>query len=370
MNKSKRKLSAAIVFIFAFSFLESAYGQLAIADSLLHFKNTKHVVVGIKQSEPFIDLEEEDPDGLSIYLWEKVAEDLSLTYEYKEYETINDILDALKREEIGLSINPITVTPERLLNIEFSQPFFISNLAVVIRRDQGWSIGTIFRLVFSQTFIEILGFLAIVIMIFGFMAWIFERKHNKEQFAPGIKGLWDAFWWSAVTMTTVGYGDKAPKSFGGRMVALFWMFTAIIIIGIFTGSVASLLTYDKLSLSVNDFEDLKSSKVLTIEGSTSEEYLKSKGVTPLVAIDLNDALQDMIEGDYDALVYDETLLQHAIDEQGVGDELTLAPVKFLTQYYAFGVPLREDKIHYLNMAMINRMETLEWKSKVAEYGLD
>ena len=29
-------------------------------------------------------------------------------------------------------------------------------------------------------------------------------------------------------MTTVGYGDKAPRTFGGRVVAAFWMFVSIV----------------------------------------------------------------------------------------------------------------------------------------------
>ena len=39
-----------------------------------------------------------------------------------------------------------------------------------------------------------------------------------------------AFWWAAVTMTTVGYGDKTPVTTGGRIVGLVWMFTSVIVI--------------------------------------------------------------------------------------------------------------------------------------------
>lgn len=43
-----------------------------------------------------------------------------------------------------------------------------------------------------------------------------------------IKGLGQAVWWAAVTMTTVGYGDKAPKTLGGRVVAVAWMLASIV----------------------------------------------------------------------------------------------------------------------------------------------
>jgi voltage-gated potassium channel len=35
-----------------------------------------------------------------------------------------------------------------------------------------------------------------------------------------FRTLGDALWWSAVTMATVGYGDLAPITFGGRAVAI------------------------------------------------------------------------------------------------------------------------------------------------------
>ena len=39
--------------------------------------------------------------------------------------------------------------------------------------------------------------------------------------------LTNAFWWSIVTMTTVGYGDIAPVTLGGRIIAVILMFFGI-----------------------------------------------------------------------------------------------------------------------------------------------
>jgi len=62
-----------------------------------------------------------------------------------------------------------------------------------------------------------------------------------EQHAPGatIHNFGDALWWSIVTVTTVGYGDKYPVTAGGRGVAVVLMITGIGLAGVLSATVAS-----------------------------------------------------------------------------------------------------------------------------------
>jgi voltage-gated potassium channel len=54
-----------------------------------------------------------------------------------------------------------------------------------------------------------------------------------------IKTASDALWWSAVTITTVGYGDRFPITPEGRVLALFLMTAGVGLFGIFTAVLAS-----------------------------------------------------------------------------------------------------------------------------------
>lgn len=56
-----------------------------------------------------------------------------------------------------------------------------------------------------------------------------------------IKTFWDALWWTAVTMSTVGYGDLTPITPEGKIVAVIAFITGITLIAVLTANIASRL---------------------------------------------------------------------------------------------------------------------------------
>ena len=59
----------------------------------------------------------------------------------------------------------------------------------------------------------------------------------------------NAVWWSMVTLTTVGYGDIAPATIGGRVVGAITMLFGIGVLGMFTASIASVFVEKKLRIN-------------------------------------------------------------------------------------------------------------------------
>ena len=63
----------------------------------------------------------------------------------------------------------------------------------------------------------------------GFVCWLFETWGNPEEFSRTfLIGWFEGFWWSFVTMTTVGFGDKSPRSLIGRLYSVVWISIGVI----------------------------------------------------------------------------------------------------------------------------------------------
>lgn len=79
------------------------------------------------------------------------------------------------------------------------------------------------------------GLLAVMLVIFASIS-ILQVETDP---LSNIKTAEDAIWWSYVTITTVGYGDKFPVTTGGRIIGMILMTAGVGLFGTFTGFVSS-----------------------------------------------------------------------------------------------------------------------------------
>ena len=60
------------------------------------------------------------------------------------------------------------------------------------------------------------------------------------------RSFMDSLWWAIVTLTTVGFGDIAPASLGGRIIGVVLMIFGIGVLGMFTATVAGMFVEQRL----------------------------------------------------------------------------------------------------------------------------
>jgi voltage-gated potassium channel len=74
-----------------------------------------------------------------------------------------------------------------------------------------------------------------------------------------IDNLSDAFWYSIVTLTTVGYGDMVPTSAGGRAIGYILILLSLGVYGLLIGQISSIMANikenKKMGMYGTDFQD-------------------------------------------------------------------------------------------------------------------
>lgn len=317
--------------------------------------------VGISEVPPFVIKE---PDGswrgISIDLWGTVASAAGYRFELQPMP-FERLLPSLEEGQLDVVVGALTMTAEREERLDFTHPFYRTGLAIGVQRDGDKSGWMALRGLLSWQFLSLIAGLAVLLLLVGALLWLFERRNNQEQFggAP-VQGLGSSFWWAAVTMTTVGYGDKAPVTLGGRLVGLVWMFAGLIMVSTFTAAVASMLTVGNLQGGIQGPEDLRRAHVASVDNTSGALYLESQRIRHSNYPNLMTAMQAVQQGEAEAVVYDLPIMQYRNGELNQGG-LRLLPGTFENQSYAFalasGSPYREP----INLELLRALGEDEWR---------
>src|SRR3954452_21563668 len=92
----------------------------------------------------------------------------------------------------------------------------------------------LFTLIKTNINIITLGVLILIIFFGGIAMYLIEHGHR----GANITNLGDAFWWTIVTITTVGYGGDYPVTIAGRIIAVFIMLSGIGLFALFVSTFA------------------------------------------------------------------------------------------------------------------------------------
>ncbi len=87
-------------------------------------------------------------------------------------------------------------------------------------------------------------FLTIIVLQFGSM-FVLGAEAQAEN--ANIRTASDALWWSYVTVTTVGYGDRFPVTTSGRLVGVAMLTIGVGLFGVLTGFLANAFLAPKRS---------------------------------------------------------------------------------------------------------------------------
>ncbi len=337
---------------------------LILLISTNHTKAIDTVIVGIKSAPPFVIKEGDKWKGLTVNIWEHIAKSNQITTVYKEMP-MDEITQQLSEGMIDVGLGAITVSASREVKFNFSNAYYPSGLGIMFQQDKSTALKIALNLI-SGNFIQIIFLLCLVLFGVGFFIWMAERRKNPDEFESGIKGVLSGFWWSAVTMTTVGYGDKSPKTGWGRIIGFVWMFASLIMVSYFTASIASALTVQQIGEQFNDPSDLNKVRVGAIAGTFTETYFTENRISYITAQNLEELTQMLKNGEIEAIVADYPLLKYYLNTHKK-EQFKMLPHKIHEFFYA--IPIGENVLlrEQINQSLQQYIETEEWQDQLFNY---
>lgn len=268
---------------------------------------------------PFVIEVGGDLTGFSIELWQEIATLLDMRTQYIVKPTVRDLLDVTQSNEADLAIAAISITEERERSWDFSQPMFDAGLQILTPEQAAdGGITRIATAILNPSFLPVLGFVLLGLVIAGHVVWFFERR-RPDGLLPGpgyFPGIFEACWWAASTLAT--QSDQMPRSAAARIIAVLWMFTAVLFVALFTAAVTSSLTVQQLRGDIQGPDDLPGKRVATVRNSTSAAYLSQRQIQTIEFTTIDEAIDLLVKGDADAVVYDAPVLLYYASHEGKG----------------------------------------------------
>ncbi|MGA8658920.1 MAG: transporter substrate-binding domain-containing protein [Chthoniobacterales bacterium] len=327
----------------------------------------RELVIGTKVAPPFaMKAEDGTWRGVSIDLWRRIANQIHLRYRFQE-TTLKGLIDGVANGSLDAAVAALTVTGARHRVVDFTQPFYSAGLGIAVASDAGITWWPIIRNVFSIGFFRAAAVLFAISLSVGVVLWLIEHRHN-EHFGAHRRGLGASVWWSAAAMTQAGgaAGEKVPMTLPGRLLAMVWMVTSVIVFASFTAALTSQLTLKHLRGTVNGEADLRYVRVAAIAGTETTEYLGREHIAFQVFADVEAGLSALQKGRVDALVYDRPLLLWLVNERFSGS-LRVLDATFDPQVYAIALPQGSELRVPIDLALLEAIRSDWWRETLVAH---
>ena len=327
-------------------------------------ESAKSLRVGVVEIPPYCL---KDPQGnwtgMAVQLWRQTAEAQRLTYELVEYPAITALNSATKSGAVDVALDPDLVLADTT-DLVYLQSYHQTSLGVALPNNRSlW--GTV-KSLFNLAFLQIVLSLSVLLIIIGTAMYFLERKENEEHFGGDrttAEGIGSGFWWAGVTLTTIGYGDKAPTSFAGRALAMLWMLVGLAVTASLT---AALVSASEGKSTLNFPEELRDKTVGIMEGTNAEALLREQGIDYQTFPTIPAGLQAIKDESINALVHDATSLRYVI-AQNSGLDATVQATKNRPRAWCFAVPTDSPLVGQLNRDVLRIVVSESWQETLKRY---
>ena len=299
-----------------------------------------------------------------VELWTDVAQRLNVSYEL--YPTnISDGIAGLYNDQFDLLIGGVTVTSNREAQVDFGPSIIPSGIATVVSADR---VPNKFETYYEPILLSLLRIAAVLIAFMltsAFLIWLVERKDKHHKRDKQIRHLGDGIWWSAVTLSTVGYGDKVPHTRIGRFIGITWIFLGVILISFFTANTAAILSKPVPVVELT-LQDLSDYRVGALTNSAAAEFLQDRNVQFQEYQELDVLLSAVSSNEIQAAIGNVPEMSDAL-QNSTTHNLILSDKLLAYTFMAWAFPDQSPFLEAIDESLLEIVSEQRWQDAFDDY---
>ena len=319
--------------------------------------------VGVAGDPPGVILSNAQSDqsltGIVVEIWKELAKELDLDYELIYHHSISEVLKKLAAEEINLAVGNISITDQRIIRFDFTQPISRHDLTILVpsQRPTLWSVIKPFL---GWAFLSSVALIFLCLFIVGNLLWLAEHREHSEHFPKSyVKGVSEGIWCALATFSTVGYGDRYPITPIGRWISGIWMLISLAAVTSLTAGIATTLAVAFSAQPAQEWQkpsDLQGVRLAALSALTSKstavewaQYYQAR-VTPVEH--LSEAVSLLKKNQVDGIIYTRLILEHYLQENPQAP-YELVRFNLGTQNYGIALTPNSDLTRKLNEKILS-----------------
>lgn len=206
--------------------------------------------VGVSKEAPFVITHKDDVySGISISIWEAVAQKAKLNYEYQRFPNEMEIIKAYKAGKIDVIVAPLPVTYRLLQDLHFSRPYFINKIGILVPDEVSKSAWIIFKSMLTSSYTPVLlAFLGIMVLFAIVMDAVDHYQSRRGWADHSLYGILYAL----VGLLTSNYMYiYRPETKTKLFLCVIGIIISIIFITLLTATVTSSILISHTNLNLN-----------------------------------------------------------------------------------------------------------------------
>ncbi|KAI4356979.1 hypothetical protein L6164_000955 [Bauhinia variegata] len=194
--------------------------------------------------------------NFSFDIFDAVVKNLTfpLFYEFHSFGgTYDELLMQIQNKTLDAVVGDIIIVANRSNNVDFTLPFSESSVAMVVsvKHDERNNIWIFLKPLSWGLWLTI----GAAFMLTGFIIWILEHRTNTEFRGGKNQQLGMIFWFSFSTLV-FAHKERVVNNWS-RFVLIVWVLAVLIITQSYAGSLASILTVQRLQPAFLDVNEIK-----------------------------------------------------------------------------------------------------------------